>query len=84
MSTTKENDNVLDVITRDELLNKELVCCASKIPTGPVKSTSVTEALEGPDSDRWKTSMAEEPNGMWEKGTFREGLPPQGTVPTKM
>lgn len=41
----------------------------------------MTEAFKGLDGDRWKGSMAEELNGLWEQRMFREAIPPQGTVP---
>lgn len=41
--------------------------------TGPGERTSVREALEGSESDRWKESLAEGLNGLWEKRTFRKG-----------
>lgn len=53
---------------------------AGEISTGPAEPWSVSKALKGPDGDRWKESMVEDLDGLWEKGRFNEGTAPQGTA----
>ena len=56
---------------------------AGEISTGPGEPSSVKEALESNDAKRWKESMAEELDGLWDKGTFAEQSAPKGVVPVK-
>ncbi|MGH0052594.1 MAG: reverse transcriptase domain-containing protein, partial [Sphaerochaetaceae bacterium] len=41
------------------------------------------EALGSPDSEKWRSSMAEELDDLWKTGAFRQRKAPKGIVPIK-
>ena len=49
---------------------------ARKISTGPGEPSTMGEALSSSNSGNWKQAMDEELKGLWEKGSFKNEVPP--------
>lgn len=60
-----------------------MIGIAGEIFTGLDEPSSVSEAPKISDCERFEESIAEELDRLWEKGTFKKGLP-QGTTPIKL
>ncbi|CAM9931548.1 unnamed protein product, partial [Choristocarpus tenellus] len=61
-----------------------LMSMAGDISIGHQETSTIAEALAGPDAEHWKEAMEQEMEGQRSKGTFHEGKSlPQGRRPVK-